>query len=64
MKVSITDQIQFATTMRDSFANLVSEGVKSTNGMSMETKLDLAEAILLTLHAWAAYEPEIKGQAK
>lgn len=64
MNVPLSDQIEFATTIRDSFARLVADGVKSTNEMSMETKLDRAEAILLTLNAWAAYAADIEGRAK
>lgn len=61
MKVPVADQIEFATILRNSFAGLVREGVKSTNGMSMEDKLDRSEAILITLHAWAAYAVDIKS---
>lgn len=64
MNVPLSDQIEFATTIRDSFARLVADGVKSTNEMSMETKLDRAEAILLTLNAWAAYAAEIESTGK
>ncbi len=61
MRVSLADQIEFATIIRDSFEGLIERGAQSTNGMSMETKLDRAEAILLTLKVYELNEADFSA---
>lgn len=61
MRVSLADQIEFAAIIRDSFEGLIERGAQSTNGMSMETKLDRAEAILLTLKVYELNEADFSA---
>lgn len=54
MKISIADQIAEIERYRDGLKGFVDKGIEPKEGPSAATRLDRAEAALLTLHAWAA----------
>jgi hypothetical protein len=60
MKVPLHEQIEEAERYRDSLRELREEGVKFTEGPDLETRLDSAEGIVLTLRLIQVTEIEFR----